>query len=147
MMRKKLGLLGEDEGDEKLIIDLLSWMHKNKADYTNTFCVLMDQNFEKDKIYNNQNFLDWKKQWQIRLKINNNLPEESLKLMRSSNPLVIPRNHRVEEALDAANGGDLKPTINLLKILEKPYEDSKEINEYQSPAPPSNKKYKTFCGT
>jgi len=67
--------------------------------------------------------------------------------MRSSNPLVIPRNHRVEEALDGANSGDLKPTINLLKILEKPYEDRKEINEYQSPAPPSDKKYKTFCGT
>ena len=147
MMRKKLGLLGKDEKDENLIIDLLSWMHKSKADYTNTFCVLMDQNFEKDKIYNNQNFLDWKKQWQIRLKINNSLPKESLKLMRSSNPLVIPRNHKVEEALDAANSGNLKPTKNLLKILEKPYEDRKEINEYQSPAAPSGKIYKTFCGT
>ena len=147
MMRKKLGLLGKDEKDEKLIIDLLSWMHKNKADYTNTFCVLMEQNFKKDKIYNNQSFLDWKKQWQIRLKINNSLPKESLKLMRSSNPLVIPRNHKVEEALDAANSGDLKPTKNLLKILEKPYEDRKEISEYQSPATLSGKIYKTFCGT
>jgi len=147
MMRKKLGLLEKDAKDEKLIIDLLSWMHKNKADYTNTFCVLMDQNFEKDKIYNNQNFLDWKKQWQIRLKINNSLPKESLKLMRSSNPLVIPRNHKVEEALDAANSGNLKPTKNLLKILEKPYEERKEISEYQSPAAPSSEVYKTFCGT
>ena len=147
MMRKKLGLLGTDIKDEKLIIDLLSWMQKSKADYTNTFCVLMDQNFKKDKIYNNQSFLDWKKQWQIRLKINNSLPKESLKLMRSSNPLVIPRNHKVEEALDAANSGDFKPTKNLLKILEKPYEDRKEINEYQSPAAPSSKIYKTFCGT
>ena len=147
MMRKKLGLLGKDEKDEKLIIDLLSWMHKSKADYTNTFCVLMDQNFKKDKIYNNQSFLDWKKQWQIRLKINNSLPKESLKLMRSSNPLVIPRNHKVEEALDFANSGDLKPTKNLLKILEKPYEDRKEISEYQSPATLSGKIYKTFCGT
>jgi len=147
MMRKKLGLLGEDSKDEKLIIDLLSWMHKNKADYTNTFCVLMNENFEKDKIYNSQSFLDWKKQWQIRLKINNNLTEESLKLMRSSNPMVIPRNHKVEEALDAANSGDLKPTKNLLKILEKPYENRKEISEYQSPAPPTDKIYKTFCGT
>ena len=147
MMRKKLGLLGTDIKDEKLIIDLLSWMHKSKADYTNTFCVLMDQNFKKDKIYNNQSFLDWKKQWQIRLKINNSLPKESLKLMRSSNPLVIPRNHKVEEALDAANNGDFKPTKNLLKILEKPYEDRKEINDYQSPAAPSGKIYKTFCGT
>ena len=128
-------------------MDLLTWMHKNKADYTNTFCFLMNENFQNKKIYNNQNFLDWKKQWQDRLKINNNSPEESLKLMRLSNPLVIPRNHKVEEALEVANSGDLKPVKNLLKILEKPYEDKKEINEYQSPAPPSDKIYKTFCGT
>jgi len=147
MMRKKLGLLGEDTKDEKLIIDLLAWMHKNKADYTNTFCFLMNQNFQDKKIYNSQSFLDWKKKWQDRLKINTNSPEESLKLMRSTNPLVIPRNHKVEEALEAANSDDLNPANNLLKILEKPYEDKKEISEYQSPAPPSNKIYKTFCGT
>ena len=147
MMRKKLGLLGKETKDEKLIMDLLTWMHKNKADYTNTFCFLMNENFQNKKIYNNQNFLDWKKQWQDRLKINNNSPEESLKLMHLSNPLVIPRNHKVEEALEVANSGDLKPVKNLLKILEKPYEDKKEINEYQSPAPPSDKIYKTFCGT
>jgi len=147
MMCKKLGLLGEDVKDEKLIIDLLTWMHKKKADYTNTFCFLMNQNFKEKKIYNDESFLYWKKQWQDRLKINGNSSEESLKLMRSSNPLVIPRNHKVEEALDSANNGDLNPTKNLLKILEKPYEDKKEINEFQSSIPPSNKIYKTFCGT
>jgi len=147
MMRKKLGLMGEDAKDEKLIIDLLAWMHKNKSDYTNTFCFLMNQNFQNKKIYNSQSFLDWKKLWENRLKINNNSPEKSLKLMRSSNPLIIPRNHKVEEALESANDGDLNPAKNLLKILEKPYEDKKEINEYQSPAPPSDKIYKTFCGT
>ena len=147
MMRKKLGLLGEEPKDENLITDLLAWMHKNKADYTNTFCFLMDQNIEKDKIYNDQSFLVWKKEWQMRLKKNNNTSEKSLKLMRSNNPLVIPRNHKVEEALEAANNGDLNPEKNLLKILEKPYKDKKEINEYQLPAPPSNKIYKTFCGT
>jgi len=147
MMRKKLGLLGEETKDEKLIMDLLTWMHKNKADYTNTFCFLMNQNIEKNKIYNDQGFLDWKKQWQERLKINSNSPEESLILMRSNNPLVIPRNHKVEEALESANNDDLNPVKNLLRFLEKPYEDKKKINEYQSPAPPSNKIYKTFCGT
>ena len=147
MMCKKLGLLGEDVKDEKLIIDLLTWMHKKKADYTNIFCFLMNQNFKEKKIYNDESFLYWKKQWQDRLKINGNSSEESLKLMRSSNPLVIPRNHKVEEALDSANNGDLNPTKNLLKILEKPYEDKKEINEFQSSIPPSNKIYKTFCGT
>ena len=147
MMRKKLGLLGEDANDEKLVIDLLNWMHKNKADYTNTFCFLMNQNFKNNKIYNDQSFLDWKKQWQGRLKINNNSYEKSLKLMHSKNPLVIPRNHKVEEALESANNGDLNPVKNLLKILEKPYENKKEINKYQSPAPPSDEIYKTFCGT
>jgi len=147
MMCKKLGLIGEETKDEKLIIDLLAWMHKNKADYTNTFCFLMNRNLQNKKIYNDQSFLDWQKQWQDRLKINNNSPEKSLKLMRSNNPLVIPRNHKVEEALVSANDGDLNPAKSLLKILEKPYEDKKEINEYQSPAPPSDKIYKTFCGT
>ena len=147
MMRKKLGLIGEESKDEKLIMGLLTWMHKNKADYTNTFCFLMNQNLKEKKIYNDENFLNWKKQWQDRLKINSNSPEESLKFMRSNNPLIIPRNHKVEEALESANDGDLNPAKNLLKILEKPYEDKKEINEYQTPAPPSDKIYKTFCGT
>ncbi len=147
MMRKKLGLPGIDDQDEKLIIDLLSWMHKNKADYTNTFCFLMNQNIEKKSIYNDQNFLEWKKRWKERLKINSNLAEESLKLMQLNNPLVIPRNHKVEEALESANKNDLNPLKSLLKILEKPYQYKKEINEYQSPAPPGNKIYKTFCGT
>ncbi len=147
MMRNKLGLLGKETKDEKLIMDLLTWMHKNKADYTNTFCFLMNQNLEKNKIYDNQSFIAWEKQWQERLKTNNNSPEKSLKLMRLNNPLVIPRNHKVEEALESANSGDLNPAKNLLKILEKPYEGGKEVNKYQSPAPPSDKIYKTFCGT
>ena len=54
MMRKKLGLIGEKIKDEKLIMDLLTWMHKNKADYTNTFCFLMNQNIKKNKIYNDE---------------------------------------------------------------------------------------------
>ena len=147
MMRKKLGLLGEDLRDEGLIIDLLTWMHQNKADYTNTFCYLMNEKIKEDKIYSNQGFISWKQQWQERLKLHNNSPEKSLKLMHSANPLVIPRNHKVEEALEAANNNDLNPMKNLLKILEKPYENQEGIREYQSPAPPSDKKYQTFCGT
>ncbi len=147
MMRKKLGLLGEELKDESLIIDLLTWMHQNRADYTNTFCYLMNEKIKEDKIYSNQGFISWKQQWQERLKLHNNSPEKSLKLMHSANPLVIPRNHKVEEALEAANNNDLNPMKNLLKILEKPYENQEGIREYQSPAPPSDKKYQTFCGT
>ena len=67
--------------------------------------------------------------------------------MHSSNPLVVPRNHKVEEALEASNNNDLNPLKKLLKMLEKPYEFKEDIKEYQSLPPPSNKIYKTFCGT
>jgi len=147
MMHKKLGLLGENSKDENLIIDLLSWMHQNKADYTNTFCFLMNENIQENKIYNNQGFISWKQQWQERLKLHNNLPEKSLKLMRSVNPLVIARNHKVEEVLKEANNGNLNPFNDFLKVLEKPYEKQTKTNNYQFPAPSSEKKYQTFCGT
>tara|TARA_B100000700_G_scaffold226759_1_gene250277 strand:- start:272 stop:1723 length:1452 start_codon:yes stop_codon:yes gene_type:complete len=147
MMRDKLGLFGQDPKDLVLILDLLTWMHKNKADYTNTFCVLMNENVQKNKIYEDENFIIWKKRWGERLKLNNNNPEKFLKLMRSVNPLIIPRNHKVEEALEAANNNDLSPLIKLIKILEKPYDKQQENIDYQSPAPLGNKKYQTFCGT
>jgi len=147
MMRDKLGLFGQDSKDQILILDLLTWMHKNKADYTNTFCFLMDQNIQNNKIYSDGNFLIWKKRWEERLKLNNNTPEKFLHLMRSVNPLVIPRNHKIEEVLSAANNNDLEPLKKILKILKKPYENQDVIDEYRSPAPPSDVKYQTFCGT
>ena len=147
MMRDKLGLFGQDQNDQVLILDLLTWMHKNKADYTNTFCFLMDENFQYNKIYNDENFLTWKERWKDRLKLNNNTPEKYLRLMKSVNPLVIPRNHKVEEVLESANSNNLSPLKKLIKVLEKPYEESNENVDYQSPAPASDKKYKTFCGT
>ena len=147
MMRDKLGLFGEDPKDQILILDLLTWMHKNKADYTNTFCFLMNEKIKDDKIYNDQNFLIWKKRWGERLKINNNSPEKFLKLMRTANPIIIPRNHKVEEALDAADNNDLTLLKKLIRLLEKPYQNQKDISEYQSSPSLNGEKYKTFCGT
>ena len=147
MMRKKLGLIGEKDNDEKLINDLLSLLHEQKADYTNTFCSLMNEDVQNDKIFNNKEFIDWHQKWKECLAKNNNSTEESLKLMRSVNPIVIPRNHKVEEVLEAANKDDLIPFHDFLKVLAKPYENQSKTNNYQSPAPPSEKKYQTFCGT
>ena len=147
MMRKKLGLIEKKNNDEKLINDLLSLLHEQKADYTNTFCSLMNEDVQNDKIFNNKEFIDWHQKWKECLAKNNNSTEESLKLMRSVNPIVIPRNHKVEEVLDAANKDDLNPFHDFLKVLEKPYENQIKNNNYQSPAPPSEKKYQTFCGT
>ena len=146
MMRGKLGLLGLDDKDKFLILDLLTWMHEKKADYTNTFCHLMNLGPIKNKLYNDNDFINWKKRWEERLLKNNDNPEKYLKLMRNNNPLIIPRNHKVEEAIRAANQNNLGPIKKILKILEKPYDEQKEINDYQLPSS-SNEKYQTFCGT
>ncbi len=147
MMKKKLGLFGNKSEDEKLISVLLSLMHNHKADYTNTFCSLMNERNEEEKIFTSEEFVNWHQQWKKRIKENNHPYDESLKLMQSVNPTIIPRNHKVEEVLEAANNDDLNSMKNLLKILEKPYENQEGINEYQLPAPPTDEKYQTFCGT
>jgi uncharacterized protein YdiU (UPF0061 family) len=147
MMCDKLGLFGEDINDKMLIMELLTWMDKKKADYTNTFCFLMNEKFSNNKIYNDKSFLIWKKKWENRLKLNNNSKEKYLRLMHSVNPMVIPRNHKVEEALAAANNGDLEVMNKLLIVLKKPYDNQINIIDFQSSAPLSNEKYQTFCGT
>ena len=146
MMRDKLGLFGIDEKDKFLILDLLTWMHQKKIDYTNIFCHLMNENIKEDKDYEDEDFKNWKKRWNERLKTNNNTPEKSLKLMRSANPIVIPRNHKVEEALEAAEKNNFKPITRLVEILKDPYSQQKNIINYQIPSN-SEKKYQTFCGT
>ena len=145
MMRDKLGLFGEDKNDKKLINDLFNWMEKNKADYTNTFCNLMDVN--SDEIYKNNDFINWKNEWKKRSELNNSTKEKQSKLMKSNNPIVIPRNHKVEEALAEADKGSLDKMKKLLTILKNPYVNQNNIEEYQLPAPSSNEKYQTFCGT
>ena len=146
MMRDKLGLFGAEDKDKFLILDLLTWMHQKKLDYTNTFCHLMDFETEKKENFKDNIFLDWKKRWQDRLKDNNNTPEKYMKLMRSVNPLVIPRNRKIEEVLNDANNNNIKPFKEFLEILKNPYLEQKNIKDFQIPST-SNEKYQTFCGT
>ena len=145
MMRDKLGLFGEDKNDKKLINDLFNWMEKNKADYTNTFCHLMGIN--SDEVYKNVEFINWKNEWKKRSELNNSTKEKQIKLMKKNNPTVIPRNHKVEEALAEADKGSLDKMKKLLAILKNPYDNQNNIQEYQTPAPSNNEKYQTFCGT
>ena len=146
MMRDKLGLFGIEDKDKFLILDLLTWMHQKKLDYTNTFCHLMNSEIEKNEIFKDHDFQNWKKRWQERLKTNNNSPEKYNKLMRSVNPMVIPRNHKVEEVLNEANNNNIEPLKRFLEILNNPYSEQKNIKEFQSPSF-SKEKYQTFCGT
>ena len=146
MMRDKLGLFGVNEKDKFLILDLLTWMHQKNVDYTNTFCHLMNEDINEDKNYEDKDFQNWKIRWSERLKTNNNSPEKYLKLMKTVNPLIIPRNLKVEKALEAAEKDDLKPANRLIKILENPYTQQDNILDYQTPSD-LDEKYQTFCGT
>ena len=146
MMRNKLGLFGLDDKDKFLVLDLLTWMHEKKADYTNTFSYLMNRSPKEDQLFENNDFKKWEKRWQERLKKNDNSPKKYIELMRNNNPLVIPRNHKVEEALEEANRGNLRSINKLLEVVCNPYDEQKEIFEYQTPST-SNEKYQTFCGT
>ena len=147
MMKKKLGIVGDDPEDKHLISELLLWMLQNKADYTNTFCFLMNEYDPKNEIYKKEQFILWKKKWENRINLNNNSKENSIKIMSKVNPLIIPRNYLVEESLKyATEKDDLSKVNDLLKVLKKPYERVSATSIYQStPFPEEN--YVTYCGT
>ena len=121
-------------------------MHENKVDYTNTFCHLIDNELIKEKNYENDAFLSWKKRWQKRILMNEGSFEKNLKLMKKTNPLVIPRNHKIEEALEIAEKGDYSLVKKIIEALKEPYKISNEKFNYQNPGP-KKENYKTFCGT
>jgi uncharacterized protein YdiU (UPF0061 family) len=138
MMRNKLGIKGEVEEDSLLIKELLTWMESHKADYTNTFRSIMNERFD-DSLYKDQIFQEWFKKLQKR--------KPNKKLMKQNNPLVIPRNHKVEEVLKAAEQGNYDPLTAILSILKNPYTEDKKLEAFQNPAPESATAYQTFCGT
>jgi len=146
MMRDKLGLFGEDKNDRKLIDDLLNWMEKHKIDYTNTFCHLMEIKIDNNT-YKEEAFTIWFEEWKKRSKLNNSSKEKQIELMKKNNPIVIPRNHKVEEALSEAYNGNLEKMNKLNNVLKNPYSNQEDIAEYQVPAPMTDEKYQTFCGT
>ena len=140
MMCAKLGLSTFMAGDETLIGDLLSWMLKEKVDYTNTFSALTEETIA----FEHPTFKAWYGRWQSRLQADERVAAQAL--MRQHNPVLIPRNHHMENALKAAVAGDLTLLEQFLAVLHHPYQQ------------PANKKYlampqahevvrQTFCGT
>ena len=147
-MRAKLGLFNEEPEDETLIDELLSLMNKYSADFTNTFRALTIGKVDDTGVVGKEEFDRWYQMWQQRLTRQCESREEVSKLMKINNPSIIPRNHRVEEALEAAvKNSDYSIMDKLLEVLKNPYEYSKEQEEYTSLPEPTKIPYKTFCGT
>ena len=131
-MKNKLGILNDESEDAALISELLDLMATHKLDYTNTFRSLLSPISE---------LKNWQAKWAARL---SRQPQINITdIMNRHNPAVIPRNHRVEEALAAAENGDMSLTHKLLAALSKPYQDNAEYS--QPPKVCGN--YRTFCGT
>lgn len=146
-MRSKLGLFNEEPQDEYLIKSLLNMMDKYNADYTNTFIALTLDKISGMELFNTDEFTQWYKLWKERIGRQNKSKEFFHELMKNNNPAIIPRNHRVEEALVAAEKGEYDVMDKLLNVLSNPYTYSPEHAEYSSLPPKSSCAYKTFCGT
>jgi uncharacterized protein YdiU (UPF0061 family) len=176
-MRAKLGIFNREAEDQALIEDLQKLMEQYRADYTNTFRALtlmfMSRNGtkpdedsrqkpiansrqpiftlgmpEETVLFETTEFTQWHQRWQARLGRQPEAQAAVLQLMRKTNPAIIPRNHRVEAALEAAvDRGDYSVMERLLGVLDNPYAYTPEQAEYATPPAPSACPYRTFCGT
>ena len=140
-MKVKLGFANDKPEDMDIIKELLDLMTTQNLDYTNTFRMLSFPIKETPPLPQIPKFTDWHRKWQARLE---HQKENAWAIMKKHNPAIIPRNHRVEEALAAAEHGDLSVMRNLLLALSKPFEDNEE---YAQPPKATSCSYKTFCGT
>jgi uncharacterized protein YdiU (UPF0061 family) len=146
-VRAKLGLRAAEAGDRELAQALLDWMQEAKADFTNTFRDLSSEGPPAGNRYADPDFRAWYARWQDRLGREAGPRDSAHALMRTVNPAVIPRNHRVEEALAAAEEhDDLSALHSLVAALAAPYQDRPELAEYRDP-PADECGYRTFCGT
>lgn len=154
VMRSKLGLSRKEEGDGELVEELLEAMRLGRADFTLTFrqlCVAAESS-EADgdlgELFDSRRHLDpWLSRWRERLAREEEEPETIAVGMRRVNPLYIPRNHKVEEALAAAEEDDFGPFDTLREVLAHPFEEQPGRETYSLPATPGERVYRTFCGT
>src|SRR6056300_1078556 len=152
-MRSKIGLSKEDQDDINLISQLLNLMKTNKVDFTLCFRYLSkalvgDIKSIKNLFKNDIAFDNWMTLWKERISEESISDEEIASSMNAVNPIYIPRNHKVEEALKAAVfDNNMKPFLKLHDILKNPYKEIKEFHEYEKPVKNSSVRYKTFCGT
>ena len=154
-MRRKLGLVTPREGDAALAEDLLERMLANHADFTLTFRRLCNAaagpegDAEVRVLFADPGAYDtWAARWRQRLNEESVARQGIAATMRMSNPAFIPRNHMVEEALNAAIWRqDFQPFEQLLDVVSRPFDDRPGLDRYATPARPEEYVSQTFCGT
>jgi uncharacterized protein YdiU (UPF0061 family) len=150
-MRAKLGLFTREAEDNALVDDLLAWMKRESADFTNTFRLLTRERADVDTFGEfadaGPDFEAWRRRLDARRARQPQSPAEVEALMRRSNPAFIPRNHNVEAALMAATSEhELAVMDRLLDVLRSPYDHDRELPDFSAPGP-QERPYVTFCGT
>jgi uncharacterized protein YdiU (UPF0061 family) len=155
-MRAKLGLFTQEDADKALVDDLLAWMQRRAADFTNTFRSLtrLRQGSDGRLVEDSANSDPEAEAWQCRLAARRGRqpqsPAEAEDLMRRHNPAFIPRNHNVEEALQAATTlDDYSGMERLLDVLATPYDHGRDLPQFSLPCTSGagERPYRTFCGT
>jgi uncharacterized protein YdiU (UPF0061 family) len=152
-LRRKIGLATATDEDSALIGDLLKGMGEEAADFTLTFRRLADAEAGDDAavraLFRDTAFIEtWLARWRGRLATEPGDPAARASAMRSVNPLFVPRNHLVEEALAAAvERQDFGPFETLLAVLARPYDDRDGLERFSVPAAAEERVYQTFCGT
>jgi len=151
-MRAKLGLSASYPEDETLIADLLSLLYDQGVDFTLFFralgrAMLGDDAPLRSKFSEPSPFDAWRERWDVRVALETADPRAAGVAMDRVNPAYIPRNHRVEEALAAATGGNMEPFDRLVEVVRQPFDKRAGLDHYAAPAPSSLGEYRTFCGT
>jgi uncharacterized protein YdiU (UPF0061 family) len=152
-MRAKLGLDGGHRDNVALVDDLLALLHAHGVDFSSFFRALSaavrgDAQPARALFAEPSAFDAWSERWDARLSSRAAERDAIAGAMDRVNPVYIPRNHRVEDALAAATAGDLGPFRRLIDVLAQPYDERPGLEAYATPAPPGfGDEYRTFCGT
>lgn len=149
VLRGKLGLIQEHEDDARLAFDLLDRMAQGEADFTQTFRALSgpkpDRAVEAFKAP--AALLPWLTEWRARLVLEAQPEAARVASMQAVNPALIARNHRVEEAIQAAVAGDFAPFHRLTEALKTPFTDRDDVPDLQQAPEEFQRVTQTFCGT
>ena len=150
-MAKKLGLFEVKGGDDELVKGFLIYLEEQDLDFTLSFRELGSAAAtpieNSELLPQSASLLKFVEKWQERLKNQKQSQAESIALMDSVNPIFIPRNHKVEEAIVAAIAGDFAPFETFNKVLKTPFTSQPEFDQYQRPPKPEERIQATFCGT